>query len=364
MVKTFQEWFAEQDWSKQMYLASNNDFINGYDKNGKKTHYQQDIVEYKAVIKCLPAHDKDTFFQSYDTSRKSWKPEIATQLLYASRLKSVNMISDSEYIAVIREGIDRFGCDEIQHYLTEKDFKFAMKQAAVYKYNAKLVSCIYCADDPEHPDWSLLVSEKEEENYFEYKWFRFIPFNEALKLVRKDLSIINHLMQFIREQEDKEVKDNYLKQVRELIFSKNGLSLMDRNKILIHLYKDRSIHDFIREILPIDIRYGKLIPDIYKAKRYTGKAITEEMNGIINLRKRDSGTQEERDQENWYESTESSKPRYSKKVRQMAMIYRACLDKSYPKTKATLIGDALCLLKMYDFNWNQVFDAVYGHSDI
>ena len=48
----------------------------------------------------------------------------------------------------------------------------------------------------------------------------------------------------------------------------------------------------------------------------------------------------------------------------MAMIVRACLTKSYPKSKASLIGDALCLLKMYDFNYDQIFRAVYGHSDI
>lgn len=362
MVKTFSEWFDEQDWDTQMYFAGCSSLIQGLDENGKKSSYTK-TVKYQVKINCLPEHDKDTFFITYDRASKAWKDQLAIQLLYASRLKTVNMLSDSEYYAVMRKGVDTFGLDEIQNYITATDFKEALKQAAIYKWNEKLVACICCADDPENPDWSLLVSEKEEDNYFEYKWFRFIPFDQALNLVRKDLSLLDKLRQFIREERDKEIKSNHLKQVRELVFGKDGLSINDRTKALLYLYRDRCIHDFIWEILPIDIRYGKLIPKIYEYKHYTEKAIVEEMNRVIDMRKRDGGTEEEKSRPDWYQSAESNKPRYSKKIRQMAMLYRACVTKSYPKTKAALIGDALCLLKMYDFNWDQVFDAVYGHSD-
>lgn len=362
MVKTFSEWFDEQDWSTQMYFAGCSSFIQGVDEKGEKAHGSR-VVKYQVKINCLPEHNKDNFFSTYDRASKSWKDQLAVQLLYASRLKTVNMLSDSEYYAIIRKGVDTFGLDEIQNYLIAKDFREALKQAAIYKWNEKLIACICCADDPENPDWSLLVSEKEEDNYFEYKWFKFIPFDQALNLVRKDLSLLEKLAQFIRDEQDKEVKDNHLKQVRELIFSKDGLSVDDREKALFYIYRNRSINDFIREILPIDIRYGKLISKFYSYKHYSEKAIVEEMNRIIDLRKRDAGTEEERARPDWYESIESSKPRYGKKIRQMAMLYRACVTKSYPKSKTSIIGDALCLLKMYDFSWSQVFDATYGHSD-
>lgn len=368
MVKTIQEWFSSLDWSKQLYL--NNIYgglIKGYNKDGKESHYSSEITEYRLNINCLSPHNEDNYFRNYDRANKSWGDEVAVQVLYASRLKTVNMISDSEYMSIMRKGIDKFGFHEIQSFITETDFKYICKLGAVYGNYKKLLPCVMASDDPDNPDWSLLVSEQEDNNMFDYRWFEFIPFNEALKLVRKDLTIITHLMQFIRNERhsDEELvqKQNHLKQVRELIFCENGISAKDREKIIVHLYSDRSIHDFIWEILPIDIRYGKLISEIYKRKRYSDKAIIQEMNSIIEQRKHDNGTTEERKQENWYSSEESNQYRYSKKVRQMAMIFRACVTKSYPKSKASVIGDALCLLKMYDFNWNQIFDAVYGHAD-
>lgn len=367
MTKTFQEWFDTLDWSNQKYLAENSKgAIKGCDKDDKETHYYSNIVAYKLKYKCIPSHNKDNFFSTFDKACKSWKEEVAIQMLYASRLKAVDMISDSEYYAAIKKSIDHFSINELCNFITEDDFKPAMRQIAISGNMDRLIGCLLAADDIEHPDWSLLATNLQEENgYFDYKWFRFIPFNEALKLIRKDISRISDLLQHIRSDiQEQEVKNNCLKQIRELVFCEDGLSETDRDSAIINIYRDRSIHDFIQEILPIDIRYGQLIPALYKAKRYNDKAVIEEMNSVINMRKCERSTQEERSREGWYESIERNQYRYCKQVRQMAMIVRACLTKSYPKSKVSLIGDALCLLKMYDFNYNQIFKAVYGHSDI
>jgi len=366
MTKTFQEWFDTLDWSNQKYLAENSrSAIKSYDKDGKETHYCSDIVAYKLKYECIPSHNENNFFSTFDKAHKSWKEEIAIRMLYASRLRTVNLISDSEYYAAIRESIDRFSIDELCNFITKDDFKPVMRQIALNGSNDRLIGCLLAADDIEHPDWSLLVTNIQDKNgYFDYKWFRFMPFDEALKLIRKDVSRIPDLLQYIRNDiQEQELKDNYLKQIRELVFCEDGLSETDRDLAIIHIYCNRSIHDFIQEILPIDIRYGRLIPLLYKAKHYNGKAIIEEMNSVINMRKGDRSTQEERNSESWYESIERNQYRYCKQIRQMAMIVRACATKSYPKSKASIIGDALCLLKMYDFNYDQVFNAVYGHSD-
>ena len=367
MTKTFQEWFDTLDWSNQKYLAENSrGIIKSYDKNGKETNYYSDIVAYKLKYKCIPSHNKDNFFSTFDRASKSWKEDVAIQMLYASRLKAVDMISDSEYYAAIREAINKFSINELCNFITEDDFKPAMRQVALNGNMDRLIGCLLAADDIEHPDWSLLASNTQDKNgYFDYKWFRFIPFDEALKLIRKDISRIPDLLQHIRNDiQEQEVKNNCLKQIRELVFCEDGLAENDRDLAIINIYRDRSIHDFVQEILPIDIRYGRLIPALYKAKHYNDKAIIEEMNSIINMRKGERSTQEERSREGWYESIERNQYRYCKQVRQMAMIVRACLTKSYPKSKASLIGDALCLLKMYNFNYDQIFRAVYGHSDI
>lgn len=366
MTKTFQEWFDTLDWSNQKYLAdASGKAIKSYDKDGKETRYEADIVAYKLKCECISSHNETNFFSTFDRANKAYEKEAAIRMLYASRLKAVDMISDSEYYAAIREAINKFGISELCNYITEDDFKPAMRQLAMSGNVDRLIGCLLAADDIEHPDWSLLASNTKEKNgYFYYKWFRFIPFDEALKLIRKDVSRIPDLLQYIRyDIQEQEVKNNCLKQIRELIFCEDGLSEADRDSAIIKVYRDESIHSFIQEILPIDIRYGILIPALYKAKCYNDKAVIEEMNSIINMRKGDRGTKEERAREGWYESIERNQYRYCKQVRQMAMIVRACITKSYPKSKASLIGDALCLLKMYDFNYNQVFNAVYGYSD-
>ena len=367
MTKTFQEWFDTLSWLYQKYLAENSrGAIKGYDKNGRETNYYADVVTYKLKYECIPSHDKDTFFSTFDRANKSWKEEVAIRMLYASRLKSVNMISDSEYYAAIKETINKFTIAELCNFITEDDFKPVMRQMALNGSNDRLIGCLLAADDIEHVDWSLLASESDDKNgYFDYKWFRYIPFDEALKLIRKDISRIPSLLQYVRADiEEQEVKDNCLKRIRELVFCEDGLAEADRVSAIVRLYRDRSIHDFIREILPIDMQYGRLLLRLYREKSWSDKAIVEDTNRIINMRKGDMSTEEERRREDWYESTERNQYRYCKQIRQMAMIVRACVTKSYPKSKASLIGDALCLLKMYDFNYDSIFKAVYGHSDI
>lgn len=367
MIKTFQEWFDTLSWSDQKYLAENSrGAIKSYDKDGKETRYAYEMAAYKLKYECIPSHNEDNFFSTFSKANNSWKEEVAIRMLYASRLRAVNMISDSEYYAAISEAITKFSIDELCNYIAKDDFKPVMHQIAISGNMDRLIGCLLAADDIEHPDWSLLVTNSQDKNgYFDYKWFKFMPFDEALKLIRKDVSRIPDLIEYVRRDiQEQEVKDNCLKQIRELIFCEDGLSEADRDSAIVNAYRDKDIHTFIQEILPIDIRYGRLIPTLYKTKRYNDKAVVEEMNNIINMRKCDRSTQEERAREGWYESIEHNQYRYCKQVRQMAMIVRACITKSYPKSKASLIGDALCLLKMYDFNYDQIFKAVYGHSDI
>lgn len=367
MTKTFQEWFDTLSWSDQRYLAENSKgAIEGYNNNGKVTTWASDIVAYKLKCECIPSHDKDNLFSTFSKANKSWNEEVAIRMLYASRLRAVDMISDSEYYAAIKEAIDKFSIGELCNYIAKDDFKTVMHQIAIHGNMNRLIGCLLAADDIEHPDWSLLATNSQNKNgYFDYKWFRFIPFNEALKLIRKDISRISDLLQYIRNDiQEQEVKNNCLKQIRELIFCEDGLSEADRDSAIISAYRDKNIHVFIQEILPIDIRYGRLIPALYNAKCYNDKAVIEEMNSVINMRKCERSTPEEKAREGWYKSIEHNQYRYCKQVRQMAMIVRACISKSYPKSKASLIGDALCLLKMYDFKYDQIFKAVYGHSDI
>lgn len=369
MVKTFQEYVDSLDWSQKLYLMDNCALLNGYDDKGEKcNHTSARVVDVKVDINCVPpvSTDKDDLYCQYAKIKNSWKAEDAIRMLYASRLQQVGMISDSEYYKTLDIASDKFNMAELQDMLTEPQLKDACRYLAgkdmVYK---RLGHCLYAADDLDHIDWSLLLTDREEDNGFEYKWFNFIPFNEALKLIKKDVAIVRHLLQWIRNQ-DREQREPYLKQIRQLLFSKDGLTPKDRDRAITYIYRDKSIHEFIWEVLPIDFRFGKLLDKIYSNKGYKDKAITEEMNSIINCRKCDNRTPQERefDYAEWMQTGEGKTYRYSRKVRQMAALFRACTEKSYPKSMTGLIGDALYVLKLYNYDWNQVFDAVYGHSAI
>ena len=369
MVKTFQEYIDNLDWSKKLYLMDNCALLKGYNDKGEVcTHTSSQVVDVKAKINCVPpvsTNKEDSYYQ-YSKIKDSWKADDAIRMLYASRLQQVGMISDTEYYKTLDTASDKFNLAELQNMLTEPQLKDACRYLAsrdiVFK---RLGECLYAADDLDNVDWSLLIADKEEDNNFDYKWFNFIPFNEGLKLIKKDVGVVRHLLQWIRNQ-DREEREPYMKQIRQLLFSREGLTPKDRDKAIVYIYRDRSVHDFIWEILPIDFRFGKLLGKIYRAKNYKDKAITEEMNSIINCRKCDHRTHEEYELNyaEWTQNGDGRTYRYSRKVRQMAALFRACTEKSYPKSMTGLIGDALYVLKLYDYNWEQVFNAVYGHSAI
>jgi len=151
----------------------------------------------------------------------------------------------------------------------------------------------------------------------------------------------------------------------EALFKVDGKIRID---VLEKLYR-YNLDDFIDTIVPIDLRFIKLF--YYMAiDRYgdgwQNRRLSAYLNGLIDRRKGDRPiTDEERamKDDNWHKSTwpeELKDFRYTKKLRQLFCIMRTCALKRVSNNQKGLLGKALFFIKVHDFDFYKVYDAMYN----
>ena len=151
MTKTFQEWFDTLDWSNQKYLAENSrGIIKSYDKDGKETNYYSDIVAYKLKYKCIPSHNEDNFFSTFDRANKSLALIDETP---AIQLNQVNVNINNE------EGLDR----ESRLKVTEA-VKAIMSRLKLQDPIVESDDTVIINEDVENESQEKLLNEENEEN--------------------------------------------------------------------------------------------------------------------------------------------------------------------------------------------------------
>lgn len=111
-----------------------------------------------------------------------------------------------------------------------------------------------------------------------------------------------------------------------------------------HLPTERSVADFFKRIVAVDhsyLRYLYNIIDRYPAiamKLYTEKKPDSELTG-----NESSGAQY----------------RYNKELRKLFVIAHMCSLKRVSKVKTGIVKEIAPLLKIYGYNWSDIYDAMY-----
>ena len=135
----------------------------------------------------------------------------------------------------------------------------------------------------------------------------------------------------------------------------------EKNEFLFQHYR-YDLKKFIRYILPIDMRYAKLLYYIFSKRDDNGKSI----HPLIDEDTYDNPiTEEEKEvyrKSNRYEYANSQhrKYRYCKDFRQMLAIMKACIQRRVVSTHKSLIGNGLCFLHMYDYDFYRIYNAMYN----
>ena len=141
-----------------------------------------------------------------------------------------------------------------------------------------------------------------------------------------------------------------------------------RIEVLERLYR-HNLDDFLDTIVPIDLRFIKLfycmVVDKY-GDGWQNRRLSAYLNGLIDKRKGDRPiTDEEKAMKDnhWYKSDwpeELKDFRYTKKLRQLFCIMRTCALKRVSNNQKGLLGKALFFIKVHDFDFYKVYDAMYN----
>lgn len=130
----------------------------------------------------------------------------------------------------------------------------------------------------------------------------------------------------------------------KLFFGENGWTEAQKKQVIGNYTGDVwQMDDFLERIVAVDKSYLKYVYNIiYRdaaaaAKLYTAKKDNYDVNT----------------------TTVQQRFRYSKELRKLFMIAGCCARESLPKTKAGTIGDISALVKLYDFDFNSIFDCLY-----
>lgn len=145
-----------------------------------------------------------------------------------------------------------------------------------------------------------------------------------------------------------------------------------RDALIIQKYKYAPLHDFIQEILTIDIQFGKLLVPLLKAANRSEYHIKTSVNDVVNSKKyvrdwiRISGIDNKEIAEDTYlgrELTDIEKDeyRYSKTIRQMCYLARCCMLRRIPTSKMSFVGNGLAIVQLFDYDWDKIWDSMYGH---
>lgn len=150
-------------------------------------------------------------------------------------------------------------------------------------------------------------------------------------------------------------KDNAL--IDELLFCEaSNLTQAKKHDLIAKIYWDNrhlpnedSVADFFKRIVAVDhsyLRYFINIVHHYPAiamKVYTQKKPAEELTGNESV---------------------AETFRYSKELRKLFVIAHMCELKNMTKNKASIAKEVAPLLKIYGYNWNEIYDAMYPEDTI
>ena len=186
-------------------------------------------------------------------------------------------------------------------------------------------------EDFDNIPWHMLDMEKYY--YIDNEWYSILPTSVLIKLAKAKPSAV-----------DVNTIDMNNEVFDTLFFLEDGWDISEK-KVAIRKFTHTTngIDNFLERVVAADKSYLRYLPlvlnDAGLARTlYSRKKPPEEIT-------EDMGIQDSF--------------RYSKEYRRLFMIARCCNEKHISKEFARKIGEASALVKMYDYDYNTIFEALY-----
>ena len=338
-MKTFKQWFNGLSEETQKYLSQNCNWIDktglsedGYRHPVTEGFFEDAILNFQAEFKKDSSGDSDDVFQLGIFLSKKYKKKLDKEtyltLLQAFCRTSYGSMNNLDYLDVDeqREIVKRKHDNRVEANKTKDAWN---KRDEAYTVFDKLL----ITEDFSNIDWS----DTKITSNLTPEMTEILGHDKVYELVKNN----PRAMDFKRGK-DYELFD-------ELFFCKDGWTKEQKRQYIHNLNYDFSdLEDFMRRIVAVDESYLREVGNYFI---YSNPALAMYMY-------KDKKSQEEIDalpakhkQEDEY--------RYPKEYRKLFQIAACCARKNVGKAMAGTIGDASCILKMYAYDFNKVFDCLY-----
>lgn len=339
-MKTLRQWFESLSQETQEYIVNNCTWFDITSEDYYK-HNSGSIESIKSTAE-------------YVFNRLNEEKYINDDFVNSAIITCVKMIKDKltpeEYIYLlhgikdtIRPNSSCFDAMDRRELLklTKKYKDQARKNDkwnTYYEYKYDLKDFLLMVEDFDNIDFSLL---NRDTLCLDSATSEILGYNEMYNIA-KDTPGKFSFRSRGRSNMDNKVFDS-------LFFCEDGWTREQKKKILHNYgYNEEDAEDFMKRIVAVDESYLKFFCNYFicnnpaLARRlYTQKKTEDELNALPANHKIED------------------EYRYPKSYRKLFHIAACCARENVGKAMAGTIGDVACMLKMYAYDFNQVFDCMY-----
>lgn len=339
-MKTFRQWYEHLSPETQEYIAKNCFWFDITEKDYYKHSYTTvDSIKVTA---------------EYIKNRLDEDKYINDDCINPSLVGVVRLLKDKlsleEYTLLLyglhdatRIGYSNFDAMEYRELLklTKKYKDQARKNdrwnnCGEYKY--RLTDFLLMVEDFDNIDFSLL---NHDSLVMDSATVEILGFDEMYKIAKEEPGKFSFRSRG-RSNMNNKVFDS-------LFFCEDGWTPEQKKKIIQNYgYNEEDAEDFMRRIVAVDESYLKFFCNYFISNNpalarhlYNQKKTDDELNALPANHK----------MEDEY--------RYPKSYRKLFHIAACCARENVGKAMAGTIGDVACMLKMYAYDFNQVFDCMY-----
>ena len=339
-MKTFRQWYESLSQETQEYITQNCTWFDITTEDYYK--HNSGSIE---TIKCTAEYVKDRLDRDRYISDDCVNPAIVTciqmikdkvtpeeyaYLLYG--IKDATRINSSNFDAMDRRELLKL----TKKYKDQARENDKWNNYGEYKYN--LTDFLLMIEDFDNIDFSLLNHDSLTMNA---ATIEILGYDEMYRIAKEEPG------KFSFRSRGKSNMDN--KVFDSLFFCDDGWTPEQKKKILNNYgYNEEDAEDFMKRIVAVDESYLKFFCNYFIRNNpalarhlYNQKKTEDELSALpANHRMEDEY-------------------RYPKSYRKLFHIAACCARENVGKAMAGTIGDAACMLKMYAYDFNQVFDCMY-----
>jgi len=343
-MKTFKQWFDGLSKETQEYLLQECEWID----TSTKDYYRHPQLDTN-VFATYPAYVKERLELDRYVDSDQFLSVAFTLLIqqkdtydHDAYIHTVAGVIDSfRSIVPMLDALDlrdvykfKAQCKEAYE---KTDSSWSHTKKVNYKYLYSLKHFLLITEDFDNIDWSLLDKDRLSLNA---PIVEILGHDEVKKIAKENPQRMTEKM--TRKEVNNTVFD-------ELFFCADGWTKEQKLQVINNYrYTEDDVKNFMQKIVAVDESYlrfvGTYFIENYPAlgmHLYKMKKSDEELNALPAGHRLEDEYQ------------------YPKEYRKLFQIAACCARGNVGKAMAGTIGDAACILKMYGYNFNQIFDCLY-----